>query len=126
MIRVLAILIPLIAVGCKQSDARENAPMNAADNTGKNARDRGTEARTPMDQGETESDRTISQQIRSEVVKDDALSVNGKNVKIIAIDGVVTLRGPVETAREKADIAKIAKHVEGVKRIENQLEVAAK
>jgi osmotically-inducible protein OsmY len=98
----------------------------AADNTGKNERDRKAEALTPMDQGENEADRTITQQIRSSVVKADDVSMNGKNVKIITVDGVVTLRGPVETAREKKDIAAIAKRVDGVKRIDNQLEIASK
>lgn len=54
----------------------------------------------------------------------DALSVNGKNVKIITRDGVVTLRGPVKTDKEKAEIASIAKSVDGVKSVDNQLEVA--
>jgi hyperosmotically inducible protein len=97
-----------------------------ADNTGKNERDRESAALTPMDQGANEGDRTITQQIRSNVVKADEMSMNGKNVKIITVDGVVTLRGPVESAREKKDIANIVKHVDGVKRIDNQLEVATK
>jgi osmotically-inducible protein OsmY len=52
--------------------------------------------------------------------------MNGKNVKIVTIDGVVTLRGPVASAREKKDIANLVKKVDGVKRVDNQLEVAAK
>jgi hyperosmotically inducible protein len=97
-----------------------------ADNTGKNERDRDTAALTPLDQGGSEGDRSITQHIRADVVKADDVSMNGKNVKIITVDGVVTLRGPVETAREKKDIAAIAKRVDGVKRIDNQLEIASK
>jgi BON domain len=45
-----------------------------------------------------------------------------KNVKIITIDGVVTLRGPVETEKEKAAIESHAKHG-GAKKITNELEI---
>lgn len=102
------------------------AEDTAADNTGKNKRDRDTAALTPMDQSENAADRAISQEARSNLVKADSTSMDGKNVKIVTIDGVVTLRGPVASAREKKDIANLVKKVDGVKRIDNQLEVAAK
>jgi hyperosmotically inducible protein len=105
----------------KNTNDTKNA---AADNTEKNERDRNPSALTPGDQGSSETDRTISQQIRQSVVKDDALSMTGKNVKIITVGGVVTLRGPVKTSSEKSTIAGIAQNVQGVKRVDNQLEVA--
>ncbi len=49
--------------------------------------------------------------------------MNAKNVKIITQDGVVTLRGPVKSAEEKAMIASVAQKTGGVKRVDNQLEV---
>ena len=52
-----------------------------------------------------------------------ALSTNGQNVKIITSDGKVTLRGPVKSAKEKADIAAKATQIAGVKQVDNQLEV---
>ena len=52
-----------------------------------------------------------------------ALSVNGKNVKIITSDGTVTLRGPVKDDKEKAEIEAKAKRVAGVKKVDNQLEI---
>jgi hyperosmotically inducible protein len=117
-------------VGCRNETTTETRNSEtahvAADNTGKNARDRDSTAVTPMDQGGNEADRSITQTIRKTVVGDDTLSTSGKNVKIITESGVVTLRGPVETAQEKADIVRIAQHVDGVKRVENQLEIAAK
>jgi osmotically-inducible protein OsmY len=36
------------------------------------------------------------------------MSVNAQNVKIITVDGRVTLRGPVNTAEEKRLIGEIA------------------
>jgi osmotically-inducible protein OsmY len=94
-----------------------------ADNTKRNARDADGNTLTPMDQGESEADRTITQQIRKAVVGHDQLSTNAKNVKIITQDGVVTLRGPVKSAEEKATIASVAQKTGGVKRVDNQLEV---
>jgi osmotically-inducible protein OsmY len=96
-----------------------------ATNTGKNERDRDPGRLTPEDQGGSEGDRELTQQVRQGVVKNDALSTLGKNVKIITREGVVTLRGPVKTAAEKSQIGAIATETKGVKRVENQLEIAA-
>jgi hyperosmotically inducible periplasmic protein len=94
-----------------------------ADNTGRNERDRDGGTLTPMDQGNSEADRTITQQIRKAVVDHNGLSTNAQNVKIITVDGVVTLRGPVKTAEEKTTIEAVAEKTSGVKRVDNQLEV---
>ena len=135
MTRMMTALVLLAAVGCSRSEgpvADDNsnqvgAPVEgAADNTERNQRDKSGTTLTPTDQAENEADRTITQQIRKEVTSADALSTDGKNVKIITVDGVVTLRGPVQTAEERKEIAGFAKNVDGVKRVDNQLEVAAK
>jgi osmotically-inducible protein OsmY len=97
----------------------------AADNTKKNVRDRDAMAVTPGDQSEKKDDIAITREIRQEVMKKD-LSVTAKNIKIMTIDGVVTLRGSVKSAAEKIDIATCVKNVHGVKKLDNQLEVAAK
>ena len=54
---------------------------------------------------------------------DDTLSTNAHNVKIITVDGVVTLRGPVKSAAEKAAVADKAHKTAGVVRVDNQIEV---
>ena len=94
-----------------------------ADNTKRNARDADGNTLTPMDQGSSDADMTITQQIRKAVVDSEHLSTNAKNVKIITQDGVVTLRGPVKTPEEKASIASVAQKTGGVKRVDNQLEI---
>jgi osmotically-inducible protein OsmY len=94
-----------------------------ADNTGRNVRDRDERTVTPMDQGGSAGDRTITAEIRKQITDSDALSMNAKNVKIITQDGVVTLRGPVKTAQEKTTVAGIARKAAGVKRVDDQLEV---
>ena len=103
------------------TQAQEYAP----DNSGKNVRDRNPAAVTAGDQSNDKSDLTITQQVRKAVMADKGLSTNAQNVKIITADGVVTLRGPVKSAGEKASIAEKAKHVAGVSRVDNQLEIAS-
>jgi osmotically-inducible protein OsmY len=51
------------------------------------------------------------------------MSVNAKNVKIITVDGRVTLRGPVKTAEEKRLIGEIADRIARSENVDNQLEV---
>jgi osmotically-inducible protein OsmY len=94
-----------------------------ADNTARNVRDRDHGTVTPMDQGASEGDRSITRDIRQALTADDELSTNAKNVKIVTQDGIVTLRGPVKNAREKTTIAGIARRAAGVKRVDDQLEV---
>jgi len=128
-LKLLACLF-VAALGCRgggeAESQRTDTTKQAADNTGRNERDRGSGAVTPMNQGESEQDITITQQVRQDVVGNDALSTSAKNVKIITAEGVVTLRGPVTSAQEKTEVGQLAKNVSGVKRVDNQLEIAAK
>src|SRR6185436_19403253 len=94
----------------------------APDNTDVNDRDRSGGTLTPEDQGNNASDLAITQRVRQAVMDAD-LTMQEKNVKIIAVDGVVTLRGPVESDASKSKIAALAKDAVGVKSVDNQLEV---
>lgn len=94
-----------------------------SDNSRVNSRDKDSKTLTPMDQGGSESDRKITQQIRQSVMKDGSLSFTAKNVKIITINGKVTLRGPVNTAAERSAIEAAAKSAAGATQVDNQLEV---
>lgn len=120
------------------SDSRNMAPMfqadkNAsidvrergykADNTGRNVRDRNLMTLTPDDQSESPADRTITQRIRQALMDDNSLSTNGRNIKIITINGVVTLRGPVLNAAERDAILSKVKSIQGAAKVDNQLEV---
>jgi osmotically-inducible protein OsmY len=93
-----------------------------ADNTGKNTRDRDDQSQTATDQSNEPADLKLTADIRKMVVGDGSLSMMAKNVKIITIDGAVTLRGPVETKNEKAAIESHAKHA-GAKKVTNELEI---
>ena len=105
------------------TDYRQPPQPQQPDNTGVNERDRNDATLTPGDQAENESDRTITRDIRRAIVGDDALSLVAENVKIVTVDGVVTLRGPVRDEQEKTLIASKARAIAGVTRVENQLEI---
>ena len=126
----LSLVLVFLAFGCsKKDDVSKNEQPNqsaavAPDNSGRNERDRNDATKTAGDQSESEADRTISQNIRKAIISDDSVSTNGKNVKIITVDGVVTLRGPVKSEAEKTNIAAKAQQIAGVKNVENQLEIA--
>src|SRR5262249_13161089 len=96
-----------------------------ADNTARNARDSNGKTATPLDQSENEGDRAITQRVRKNILDNDGLSTNAHNVKIITANGVVTLRGPVNSAQEKNTVVAAAHMTPGVKRIDDQLEVKA-
>ena len=128
-IPVVFLLAGLAIIGCTKDQSQSSQGSQSAavepDNTGRNVRDRNEATKTPADQSENEVDRTITQTIRKAITSDDSLSTNAKNVKIITNDGTVTLRGPVKSEKEKADIEAKAKQVAGVKNVDNQLEIAS-
>jgi hyperosmotically inducible periplasmic protein len=95
-----------------------------ADNTGRNVRDRNDNAKTADQQSNSKEDLEITRQIRRAIVQDKSLSTSAHNVKIVTVDRVVTLRGPVASTKEKASIAAKADKVAGVQKVDNQLEVA--
>src|SRR4030095_7572754 len=74
--------------------------QTAPDNTGRNVRDRGGDTVTPGEQSNTKADLNLTKQICKAIMADKSLSTNAKNVKIITANGVVTLRGPVNTPQE--------------------------
>jgi osmotically-inducible protein OsmY len=128
-ITVLTVVLMFLVLGCsKNEQAKNDQPSQtatvAADNSGTNVRDRNDATKTSGDQSESEADRTISQNIRQAINADDSLSTNSKNVKIITVDGVVTLRGPVKSEKEKTNIVAKAQQIAGVKSVDNQLEIA--
>ena len=93
------------------------------DNTARNIRDRDSRTLTPLNQGNGQADIDTTAQIRREIMATDGMSMNAKNVKIITMNGHVTLRGPVKTADEKRQIGDIANRVAQSGNVDNQLEV---
>lgn len=108
------------------SSATQGAISKNADNTDMNTRDKNGNTLTPQDQPNSEADRKLLADVRSAIVDDDDLSTAAHNVKIMVVNGVVTLRGPVKNASEKTRVEQIARSVTGVVNIENRLDIDVK
>jgi hyperosmotically inducible protein len=112
------------SVHAAPSDYMPSSDKSAPDNSAQNARDRSGDSMTPMDQSNKPEDVDLTRRVRQAVESDSGLSTDAKNVKIITVDGVVWLRGPVKTAHEKGEIARAANQIAGVRNVRDQLEIA--
>lgn len=124
---ILAVMTVLAVSAC--TDDRHTSSSNNADSASRNDRNLNTgpdatNAPTAGDQSESEGDRRITQEVRKAVIADSTLSMKAKNCTIITINGVVTLRGSVDTAAERLSISNTADRVSGVHRVDNLLMVA--
>jgi len=103
----------------------DKSSQAAPDNTAKNQRDRNKSEATADQQKENQSDRELTRQIRKALVDDKSLSTYAHNVKVIARNGEVTLKGPVRSDEEKQTVeAKAAEVAGGADRIKSEIEVA--
>jgi osmotically-inducible protein OsmY len=101
----------------RNQDNQQTAP----DNTKKN---KDQTSPTADQQKINPSDRAITQKIRKAVHDDTSLSTYAHNIKIIAQDGKVTLRGLVRSEDEKRNLQAKAVAVAGKENVTNQLEIA--
>ena len=77
-----------------------------ADNLAQNVRERSA----PLIQGTSATDQAISARIRHEMLSRPDLSTDARNVKVITVNGQVTLRGPVRNQEEEQAIIEIARN----------------
>jgi osmotically-inducible protein OsmY len=117
----MAALAALTVVGWGQSQSGTGSYDK--DNTGVNKRDRSSAAVTPESQSMTRSDTELTREIRKNIMKDDSLSTNAQNVKVISRNGTVVLRGTVDTLAEKQRVEQSARQVAGAATVQNELEV---
>ena len=127
-LNVLACMLALV-FGCAtfslaQDSAGQNAP--ASDNTKMNQRDRDPNQPTADRQHNNLSDRDITKQIRESIVHDKDMSTYAHNVKVIAQNGRVTLKGPVRSEDEKKSIEAKAAEIAGEANVTSELTVKPK
>jgi hyperosmotically inducible periplasmic protein len=87
-----------------------------------NQRDKNKGELTADQQKENRPDREIARQIRRSIEQDKSLSSYAHNVKIIAQNGMVTLR-PERSVEEKGAVEAKAAEVAGADKVTSQLEV---
>ncbi len=109
----------------ESQEPADKSAQAAPDNTAKNQRDRSKSEATADQQKENKSDRELSRQIRRALVEDKSLSTYAHNIKVIAQNGQITLKGPVKSDEEKQVVeAKAAQVAGGADRIKSEIEVA--
>ena len=118
------VVLAAAVVGALLVPMPSTAAQTPADNTKVNKRDRAKGEATADQQKENPGDREITQKIRRALMDDKALSTYAHNVKVIAQDGQVTLKGPVRTEEEKRSVEAKATEVAGAGRVTNQISVA--
>lgn len=79
---------------------------------------------TADQQSSKKSDIELTRKIRQNLVKDDSLSTNAHNVKIISSEGKVVLKGHVASDEEKANVENRARGIAGEANVHSELEVA--
>jgi hyperosmotically inducible periplasmic protein len=78
---------------------------------------------TADSQTNAKSDRLMTAKVRRAIIADKGLSMYAHNVKIITLNGAVTLKGPVKSEAEKQKVAADAAGVTSADAITNQLTV---
>jgi hyperosmotically inducible periplasmic protein len=109
--------LAFLMFGALGASAQEKKPN--PDNTKVNK----TASPTADNAGNSAADRELTQKIRKAVMDDKSLSTYAHNTKIIAKDGKVTLKGPVNSEDEKAAIERIANDTAGAGNVTNQITV---
>jgi hyperosmotically inducible periplasmic protein len=118
LINATAALAFLAAAANGQTPAPDNSKANA------NSMNSTDSTSTADGQSNNPADITLAQQIRKSVIADKSLSTYAHNVKIVAVNGAVTLNGVVRDIREKAAIETKAQALAGKGNVTDDLTIA--
>jgi osmotically-inducible protein OsmY len=114
-------VVVLLAGATAFLPGQDTAPK--PDNTRVNQADRSKSSPTADQQKDNKSDRETTRQIRKALVGDKSLSTYAHNVKVIAQNGTVTLKGPVKSEDEKKAVEAKAAEVAGASNIKSEITV---
>jgi hyperosmotically inducible protein len=106
------------AIASAQTSAPDNSKVNSAaiNSTGT--------ASTADAQKNDPTDIALTRQIRKSVIADKTLSTYAHNVKIVTVNGMVTLNGVVRDSHEKEVVATKAQAIAGERNVTNELTIA--
>jgi osmotically-inducible protein OsmY len=118
---VASAAIALLCLPGAQSAVQASAQTGTAQTAPDNSKQNKNQAQTADNQTNAKSDRLTTQKIRKAIMADKNLSTYAHNVKIITVDGAVTLKGPVQSDDEKQKVASEAASVVSADKITNEL-----
>ncbi|CAN5263956.1 hypothetical protein BH10CYA1_BH10CYA1_36090 [soil metagenome] len=107
----LAVAAALLSVNCMAQQVQ--AEGYNADNTKKNSKVVNGDKPTAQSQSNDKASVERSADLRKAILKKKGLSMNAQNIKLIDENGKMTLRGPVNNAKEKSTIESLAKRSYG-------------
>ncbi|MDQ6665009.1 MAG: BON domain-containing protein [Acidobacteriota bacterium] len=105
------------------ASAQDTNTSAKPDNTKVNKRDRPPSAVTADQQKMNGGDREVTRKIRRAVYADKSLSTYAHNVKIVTVDGMVTLKGPVRSEEEKKTVESKATEIAGAGKVTNEISI---
>lgn len=110
----LAVMVGMVAVFSPVTFSIARAELRAAQRDAAHARP------------ETAADHQISERVRHALADDDSFSTRAKNVSVVTLDGVVTLRGAVPNEQERNAVVAKVRGIAGVVSLDDQLEASAR
>ncbi|HSY67387.1 MAG TPA: BON domain-containing protein [Edaphobacter sp.] len=123
--RFRIVAVAAIAVLCLNGNfpttrmSAQSSSAQAPDNSSQNK----STSPTADNQANAKVDRETTAKVRKAIVSDKDLSTYAHNVKIITVNGEVTLKGPVQTDEEKQKVVSLASNVVPADKIVNELTV---
>jgi len=70
------------------------------------------------------ADWELTTKVKTSIMSDTSISASARFVSVNTTNGVVTLTGTVPSKKDMDRIVKLAKNVDGVKRVDNQMTVS--
>lgn len=119
----VAALALCLAASCGAANLQ--AQQTSPDNTKVNQRDRSKAEPAAGSASNKAADRDLMQKIRKSILDDRNLSTYAHNVKVIAQDGKVTLKGPVRSEAEKRTLEQKAIDAAGAGNVTNEISIKA-
>ena len=112
------LLASVLAAPCvvAQSVTPDNAKSNKVDASNATA--------TADSQSNNAADLSLTKRIRKSVVADKSLSTYAHNIKIVTVNGSVTLNGVVRSEDEKRAIEAKAANIAGKNKVTSELKIA--
>jgi osmotically-inducible protein OsmY len=111
-----------LCINSTRLNAQESSKP-AADNTKTNKRDQSKGEPTADQAKNSTADRDLMQKIRQSLTDDKSLSTYAHNVKIIAQNGKVTLKGPVRSEDEKRAVEEKATAIAGSGNVMDEISI---
>ncbi len=110
------------APGRNSSQADRNR-STSTDNTKLNERDRASSQLTADQQKNNALDTDTTRRIRQDIMKEQNFSTYAQNVKVISVNGKVTLKGPVRSEQEQNSILNYARQPAGASNVINEMTI---